>query len=191
MNEYFKQINELISKRETTRYVRNYVENEETLVTYWHIGKLLSEVGTKYGEGTIKKWSNLLIKKYGNNYNITNLQIMKQFFLNYSNYDPLAHNLNITWTNIRIILTIKDKNVQNYYLNLCMQNNLTKRKLIELIKNNTYEKLPFNERNKTIVIDTTHGKNNLIPVKNPIIVDISENDFKEQILLKYFSINLS
>jgi predicted nuclease of restriction endonuclease-like (RecB) superfamily len=190
MNEYFKQVDELITNRETTRKVRNYVENEENLVTYWHIGKLLSEVGTKYGEGTIKKWSEIFTQKYGKGYNYTNLIRFIQFFNLFGNIAPMEQYLKVTWSNYKLLLPLKKQGKYNYYLNLCMQNNLTKRKLIELIKNNTYEKLPFNERNKTIGIDTLTIKNNLIPLKNPIIVDIPENEFKEKVLLKYFDEHL-
>jgi predicted nuclease of restriction endonuclease-like (RecB) superfamily len=116
MNEYFKQIDELITNRETTRYVRNYVENEETLVTYWHIGKLLSIVGTKYGEGTIKKCSSLLTEKYGKGYNYTNLKRIRQFYLLFSKGAPLGHLLSISWTNYKTIIPIEEENKRNYYL---------------------------------------------------------------------------
>src|SRR5574344_1829567 len=187
MNEYFNKIDELISKRETTRYVRKDVENEETLITYWHVGKMRSEAGTKYGEGTIKKWSLTFTKKYGNNYNITNLQIMRQYYFAFINYDPVDHKFNISWTNIRILIPLP-ANKRNYYLNLCIQNNLTKRKLIDLIKSNTYELLPFNERNK--VIEINNKTNIKIPIKNPIMVNILEDNIKEQMLLKYFIENI-
>src|SRR5574344_945156 len=191
MNEYFNKIDELISKRETTRYVRKYVENEETLITYWHVGKMLSEAGTKYGEGTIKKWSLTFTKKYGKGYSYRNLRLMLNFYIIYSNLQPLAANLNnvmTTWTNYTVIMSIIDVNKRNYYLNLCIQNNLTKRKLIELIKAKTYESLPFNERNKVIQInDKTNTK---IPIKNPIMVNIPEENIKEQMLLKYLIENI-
>jgi predicted nuclease of restriction endonuclease-like (RecB) superfamily len=184
MNEYFKQIDELITNRETTRKVRNYVENEENLVTYWHIGKLLSEVGTKYGEGTIKKWSEIFTQKYGKGYNYTNLIRFILFFNLFGNIAAVRQLLNVSWTNIKTLLPINNKFKQKYYLNLCIQNNLSSRKLIELIKNNTYEKLPFNERNKNIEINDIYNVN--VPIKNPIMVNIKENNFKEQVLLKYF-----
>src|SRR5574344_86021 len=188
MNEYFNKIDELISKRETTRYVRKYVENEETLVTYWHVGKMLSEVETKYGEGTIKKWSVVFTKKYGKGYSYANMRRIKQFYLMFSNCAPMVRNLKVTWTNYTIIMPISDVNKRNYYLNLCIENNLTKRKLIELIKANTYELLLFNERNKVIVINENFKTK--IPIKNPIMVNIPENNFSEKALLKYFEIHI-
>jgi hypothetical protein len=184
MNEYFNKIDELISKRETTRYVRKYVENEETLITYWNVGKMLSEAGTKYGEGTIKKWSIVFTKKYGKGYNYRNLLIMIQYYISFLKMNPLGSHLNIAWSNLREIVKIKEENRRNYYLNLCIQNNLTKRNLIDLIKANTYESLPFKERNKLIEInDNSKIK---VPIKNPIIINISQKAFKEKVLLKYF-----
>jgi predicted nuclease of restriction endonuclease-like (RecB) superfamily len=186
MNEYFKQIDELITNRETTRRVRNYVENEETLVTYWHVGKLLSEAGTKYGEGTIKNWSILLTEKYGKGYNYTNLTRMKQFYGIFLNIAAMSQLFRITWSNYVILITIKENNKRNYYLNLCLKNNITSRRLNGLIKNNTYEKLPFNERSQNIEIDKVNNNLNIIPIKNPIIIDIHTSNFKEKALLKYF-----
>jgi predicted nuclease of restriction endonuclease-like (RecB) superfamily len=189
MNEYFKQIDELITNRETTRKVRNYVENEENLITYWNIGKMLSIVGTKYGEGTIKKWSIIFTSKYGKSYNYRNLLLMIQYYTNYKNMNPMGSHLNIAWSNLREIIKIKSKNGQTYYLNLCIQNNLTKRELIDLIKNNTYEKLPYNDR-KNIDVDITNNNNSLIPIKNPLIINIPTNNLKEKVLLKYFEEHL-
>jgi hypothetical protein len=110
MNEYFNKIDELISKRETTRYVRKYVENEETLITYWNVGKMLSEAGTKYGEGTIKKWSIVFTKKYGKGYNYRNLLIMIQYYISFLKMNPLGSHLNIAWSNLREIVKIKEEN---------------------------------------------------------------------------------
>src|SRR5574344_1768966 len=187
MNEYFNKIEELISKRETTRYVRKYVENEETLITYWHVGKMLSEVGTKYGEGTIKKWSLTFTKKYGKGYSNRNLRLMRQFYIKYKNGLQCRPNYNISWSIIKELLPYS-QNKYNYYYKLCIQNNISVRKIRNLIKSNTYESLPFNERNT--IIEIYNQTNTKIPIKNPIMVNIPEKSFSEKVLLKYFEIHI-
>ncbi len=47
----------------------------------------------------------------------------------------------LSWTLIAILLPIKDENKRNYYINLCIKNNLSKRELIRKIKSNSYERL--------------------------------------------------
>ena len=47
----------------------------------------------------------------------------------------------LSWTLIAILLPIKDENKRNYYINLCIKNNLSKRELIREIKTNSYERL--------------------------------------------------
>ncbi len=47
----------------------------------------------------------------------------------------------LSWTLIAILLPIKDENKRNYYINLCIKNNLSKRELIREIKSNSYERL--------------------------------------------------
>jgi hypothetical protein len=92
---------------------------------------MLSEAGTKYGEGTIKKWSIVFTEKYGKGYNYRNLLIMIQYYISFLKMNPLGSHLNIAWSNLREIVKIKEENRRNYYLNLCIQNNLTKRNLEE------------------------------------------------------------
>ena len=63
-----------------------------------------------------------------------------QIYLDLDNYTyfpivgPVAQQLK--WTNICNILSIKDENKRNYYINLCITNNLSKRELEREIKYN-------------------------------------------------------
>jgi hypothetical protein len=51
---------------------------------------MLSEAGTKYGEGTIKKWSIVFTEKYGKGYSLKNLWRMRQFYFNFSKVAPMG-----------------------------------------------------------------------------------------------------
>ena len=75
---YFDEIKSLIEKQEVNERVRRLQSNNETIKTYYEIGKLLVEAQgkekrAKYGEGLLKKWSKILSKEYGNGYDYTNL----------------------------------------------------------------------------------------------------------------------
>lgn len=49
----------------------------------------------------------------------------------------------LTWTQWTILITIKNKNERNYYINQCILNNLSKRELIKLIKEKVFDRLSY------------------------------------------------
>lgn len=53
-----------------------------------------------------------------------------------------------------IILPIKQENKRNYYINLCIKNNLSVRELRNEIKNNSYDERLINKPNKIEIIGT-------------------------------------
>ncbi len=77
----------------------------------------------------------------------------------------------LSWTNIRILLPIKDENKRNYYLNLCISKKLSSRELQKEIKNNSYERLIA----KPDKIEITNYPSKLTikeNMKNPILISI-------------------
>ena len=143
MKQYYNEVEHLIKKLEVNKKTRILQDNRETLNTYWEIGRLIVEAQggekrAKYGDNLIKEWSNKLIV-YGKNYKMTSLKYYRLFYLMFRNGQPLADQL--IWSHYQELLPIKDENKRNYYINLCITNNLSKRKLREEIKNNNYERL--------------------------------------------------
>jgi predicted nuclease of restriction endonuclease-like (RecB) superfamily len=60
---------------------------------------------------------------------------MRLFYLIFKKSQPLA--VLLTWTNICLLLPIKNENKRNYYINMCIKKNLSKRELQKEIKNNS------------------------------------------------------
>ena len=116
----------------------------------------------------MKKWSEKLTNDYGKGYDYSNLARFRRLYLCFPILDPLGPILN--WTILRKIISIKDENKRNYYVNLCIENHLSKRELEREIKNNSYERL----ENKL-------GK---IAIKVPSIVPTITDNFKNPILLE-------
>lgn len=150
--------------------------------TKWNIGRLLVEAQggesrAKYGDSLIKEWSKDLTNKYGKGYNSTNLKQFRQFYLTFPNSRPLGDQL--YWTHIRYILPIKDENERNYYINLCITNNLSKRELINAIKSNSYERLLEKPKKIEILSEKPQTYNIKENIKNPIIITLNKD---EQIL---------
>ena len=61
---------------------------------------------------------------------------------------PMATQL--TWSHYSELLSIKDINIVMYYIDITISNNLSKRELMERIKNKEYERLPNEEVLKTL-----------------------------------------
>ena len=170
---YYDEVNSYVKKVEIGKAIRETNANMELVECYWNVGRLIVEAQggkekAKYGNELIKTWAEKLTEEYGKGYNYTNLSRFRQFYLDFPIVAPLGQQL--SWTIIRTILPIKDENKRNYYINLCIANNLSKRELEKEIKSNSYERLEY----KPDKIDM------IVPIKVPAII----NNFKNPILLE-------
>ncbi len=180
---YYQEIKYELINNEIYKRVKDYSKNKGDLNTYYNVGKLLAEAGKHYGEGIIKEYAIKLTKEFGNKYSVTTLKYMRQFY-EYSKSQPVADQL--TWSHYIELLSIKDANKINYYISLCISQNLSKRELRKKIKSQEYERLDNNTKYNLI--------NKIEPkiegfIKNPIIVknifnydEISEKLLKQLIL---------
>jgi len=182
MNNYYKEIEHLIIKNETNKKARTYQQNNEDLETKWNIGRLLVEAQggesrAKYGNGLIKEWSKDFTEKYGKGYNQTNLKQFRQFYIIF----PISRTLcdQLTWSHYRYIIPIKNENERNYYINLCIKQNLSVRELKQEIKSNSYDRLLDKSKKIKIITNQTENYNIKEHIKNPIIITLNKD---EQIL---------
>ena len=74
----------------------------------------------------------------------------------------------LTWSHYCELLRINDDKKILYYINICNQQNLSKRELIQRIKSNEFERLPEETKNKLIEKHKTNIKD---LIKNPIIIN--------------------
>ena len=171
MNYYNEIKNELINN-EVYKKVKDYSKNRSDLKTYFNVGKMLFEAGKHYGEGVIKEYSLKLSEEIGKKYNERTLRRMRQFyiFMNNTKWSPLATKL--TWSHFIELLSIKDINKIEYYIQLSIEQNLSKRELRSKIKNNEYERL--DEKTKLKLINKENLNVNDF-VKNPIVIKNTNN----------------
>lgn len=178
--DFYVEIENLIKKNEINKRARYLKDNSDTLNIYWQVGKLIVEAQggeshAKYGNGLIKVWSERLTTIYGKGYNYTNLSRFRQFYLYFPILAPVGQEL--TWSNIKTILPIRDENKRNYYINLCITRNLSKRELIKEIKSNAYERLlEHPEHIEIISIKEQEVYDVREHIKNPVIIKLKEND---------------
>lgn len=130
------------------------------------LDKLTNELGKKFDETTLKR--------------------IRQFYSLIKKGAPLVHQL--TWSHYQELLPLKEINKINYYINICQEQNLSKRKLREKIKNNEYERLDDKTKLKLINKEQEQEKVEDF-IKNPILIknkynkeDISERMLQRLIL---------
>lgn len=80
MNYYNEIKNKLIDNEMYSR-VKEYLKERYRVITYFEIGKLLSEAGSRYGDNLIDKYSKKIILDIGKKYNKRMLFRMKQFYI--------------------------------------------------------------------------------------------------------------
>ena len=169
---YYNEIKNKIIDNEVYSKIKDYSKERHKVITYFEIGKLLTEAGGKYGDNIIEEYSKKLVIEVGKKYNRSTLFRMKQFYNVFSNEKvaPLVQQL--SWSHCLILLPIKNINEINYYINQVSKRNLSKRELEEIVKNNEYERLPVATRNKLIYKDRVEVKD-LVP--NPILIKNKNN----------------
>ena len=173
--EYLDNIKNLIEKDIVLKKKHRLIENNSTLNTYFEIGKLIVEAQggkerAKYGNGLIKEWSKDLTNLYGKGYDISNLKRMRQLYLTFENGAPVGH---LSWTHYKYILPLKEESKRNYYINICIKQNLSKRQLIEKIKNNEYERLEYKDNIEIINNNKEISIRDMI--KKPILIKTTKN----------------
>lgn len=77
---YYNEIKNKIIENEVYTIVKDYSKERHKVITYFEIGKLLNEVGGKYGDNIIDEYSKKLVVEVGKKYNRRTLFRMKQFY---------------------------------------------------------------------------------------------------------------
>lgn len=180
MNYYNEIKNKLIDNEVYSR-VKDYSKERHKVITYFEIGKLLNEAGGKYGDNIIEEYSKKLVADVGKKYNRRTLFRMKKFYDVFSNEKVTTMLSQLTWSHYLLLLSLNDYDEIIYYINISKNNNLTQRQLQDKIKNNEYQRIPFESRNKLIKNEILKP-NDLIP--NPIKIKNVHNyeNISEKIL---------
>lgn len=173
MNYYSEIKNELINN-EVYKKVKDYSKNRSDLKTYYNVGKLLSDAGKQYGKSIIKKYSEGLMLEVGKKYNERTLRRMRQFYELFKKEKWSAMPTELSWSHYSELLTLKNINEIKYYIDLCINQNLSYRELGKRIKNKEYERLDDKTRLKLITKEKTKIEDF---IKNPILI---KNKFQNE-----------
>ena len=180
---YYNEIKDKLIDDELYSKVKDYSKERHRVITYFEVGKLLSEAGKHYGEDIIGKYSEKLIVEVNKKYNPRTLRRMRQlyFFFKKQKWSPLATKL--SWSHYTELLSIKDENERNYYMNKCINNNLSRNDLRKIKKEKEYERLP--EKTKIKLLENKEEEKIEDLIKNPIIIKNNNHEIiTEKVLQK-------
>ena len=81
---YYNEIKNKLIDNEVYSKVKDYSKERHKVITYFEIGRLLTEAGGKYGDNVIDEYSQKLVVEVGKKYNRITLFRMKQFYSMFS-----------------------------------------------------------------------------------------------------------
>ena len=178
---YYEDIKQELINNEITKRVKDYSKNRSDLNTYYNVGKLLFEAGKHYGEGIIKEYSKRLTMEIGKGYSKRNLWLMLKFYELEEKMQTLSAQL--SWSHYCELLSLDSIEEIMYYIKITEINNLSVRQLRDKIRNNEFERLPIETKNK--IKNNEHSK--VIDfIKSPILIKNSKHyeTISEKILQK-------
>ncbi len=164
---YYEEIKDKLIDVEVQNKVKDYSKNKYIVEKYYEIGNLLNEAGKQYGENIVGKYAQKLEKEVGKKYNKRTLFRMKQFYNVFSNQKVSPLVTQLSWTHYIILMSLNNSDEINYYMDKCINNNLSKRQLELLIKSNEYKRLPDSAKNKIILQKDTTIEDTIL---NPIVI---------------------
>lgn len=95
---YYNEIKNKIIDNEIYLKVKDYSKERHRVITYFEIGKLLSEAGSKYGDNIIDEYSKKLVFKVGKKYNRRTIFKMKQFYTIFRDEKVSTLSTQLSWS---------------------------------------------------------------------------------------------
>lgn len=169
---YYNEIKNKLIDNEVYSKVKDYSKERHKVVTYFEIGKLLTEAGGKYGDNIIDEYSKKLVVEVGKKYNRRTLYRMKQFYNMFIDIKVSQLATQLSWSHYVELLPLKNIDEIRYYINICREQNIGRDLLREKIRNNEYNRLPIETKNK-LIFDAKIEVKDLVP--NPILIRTRDN----------------
>lgn len=183
---YYNEIKNKLIDNEVYSKVKDYSKERHKVITYFEIGRLLTEAGGKYGDNVIDEYSQKLVVEVGKKYNVRTLFRMKQLYNIFSNEKVSTLWTQLTWSHLRLLFSLETDSM-NYYIKDTINKNLSVRELEFKIKSNEYERLPIETKNKLILddeIETTDLVPNPILIRNKNNIDIATEKALHNLILE-------
>ena len=181
---FYNDIRRILQSARNTAYA---AVNTAMVDAYWLVGKRIGEEEqqgenrAKYGQELIKNLSIELNAEFGKGFSVANLKNFRQFYLTFAG-DKKSYTLcsQLSWSHIRLIMRIENKQARTWYLTECKTENWGVRQLQRHINSSYYERLLSSADKKQAIV--TDGENERLNtrdfVKDPYVLeflDLEEN----------------
>ena len=114
---YYNEIKNKLIDNEVYSKVKDYSKERHKVITYFEIGRLLTEAGGKYGDNVIDEYSQKLVVEVGKKYNRRTLFRMKQLYNIFSNEKVSTLWTQLTWSHLRLLFSLETDSM-NYYIKI-------------------------------------------------------------------------
>ena len=197
-NIFYSEISELLKQARNTAY---RTVNTIMVQTYWQIGKRIVEQEqygqnrANYGDYLITSLSRYLSDTMGKGFSEANLKNVRQFYVVFPDFDQFATHCvaNLSWTNIRLIMRLENKEERAYYIKEASEQHWSSRLLERHIKTGYYRRLlSTQQKNITTAIPDSEKYNPADFIKDPNVaefLDIPEDLKGKESLLETALIN--
>lgn len=148
--------------------------NNTMVLTYFEIGKMIVEEEQKgnknaeYGTFIIESLSQKLTIEFGKGFSKRNLELIRQFYLNYKNTKSMISQ-NLSWTHYITLMRITNIDERNFYEIECINNAWSVRELNRHFNSGLYERLTLSKDKESISKLAKQGQ--IIEISNDIIKD--------------------
>ncbi len=192
-NNYLHDVKQILQQARDFAYSS---VNSAMVQAYWFIGRRIvleeqsGEDRAKYGKQIIKNISVELTEEFGKGFNEREIRKIRQFYNMFSIRDSLSTDsqmiekneitqlifTRLSWTHIRHLLRVSDKEAQEYYIKETVANNWSTRTLDRNIASQYYERLLLSQT-KEPVIEEMQNKNAVYQadkfefIKNPAVLE--------------------
>lgn len=151
-NIFIEDIKSLLSQARSKTVTQ---VNTIMLNTYYEIGKRIVEQEqkgkevAKYGDYLLEKLSKSLTETFGKGFSKRNLELIRQFYLNYRNTKSLISQ-SLSWTHYIRLMRIDDPEERHFYEIECSQNGWSVREMNRQIDSALYQRLALSRDKEQI-----------------------------------------
>ena len=110
---YYNEIKNKLIDNEVYSNVKDYSKERHKVITYFEIGRLLTEAGGKYGDNVIDEYSQKLVVEVGKKYNGRTLFRMKQLYNIFSNEKVSTLWTQLTWCHLRLLFSLENDSISS------------------------------------------------------------------------------
>ena len=190
-NEQFQKVVNIIESAKERAYRK---VNEELITMYRDIGEYISKQSknSSYGDAFVQKLADFFSENYPElkGFNRRGLYRMKQFYELYQGEEkvsPLVTQLN--WSNhLKIMSACKTMDERIFYMNMCIEERLSKRELERQIDSGYYEGYMLSQNPQSLALETAKKATGNIFLDNYVLdfLDVpdpmSEHDLQKSII---------